>query len=154
MIDAAQVVRRLWSDEGFKRHGYFDSKGFLTIGPGILIDARREGSGISTEEGIYLLRNRMYRMENLCRSHLLWYSTLDTVRQQVIVCMAYQLGVAGVANFRRMVLAIERRDYVAAAAEMLDSKWAREDSPERAKRMANMMERGEWIEPAQPLKGA
>lgn len=153
MIDVDQVTRRLWEDEGFVPHGYFDSKGFLTIGPGILIDERRQGSGISVEEGMYLLRNRMWRTENLCGTRLPWFYDLDSVRQQVIICMAYQLGVAGVANFRRMGAAIERADFRAAAAEMLDSKWAREDSPARAKRMANMMERGEWIEPAQPLNG-
>lgn len=148
MIDSKQVARRLWEDEGFVSHGYYDSKGFLTIGPGILIDERR-GGGINAEEGMYLLRNRIYRVDNQLRARFpSWYDKLTPTRMQVLICMAYQLGVNGVANFKRMVAAIERSDFTAAALEMLDSKWAREDSPERAKRMASMMERGEWIEPA------
>lgn len=150
MIDAKQVARRLWEDEGFVSHGYYDSKGFLTIGPGILIDERR-GGGINAEEGMYLLRNRIYRVDNQLRARFpSWYDKLAPARMQVLICMAYQLGVNGVANFKRMVAAIERSDFTAAALEMLDSKWAREDSPERAKRMASMMERGEWIEPNTP----
>lgn len=146
MINDKQVIRRLWEDEGFVPHVYPDSKGYLTIGSGILVDQRR-GGGITAEEGMYLLRNRMYRVQNLCMLNLSWFSKLDVIRQQVIVCMAYQLGVNGVANFKRMVQAIERSDYTAAAAEMLDSNWARVDSHARAHRMAAMMKHGEWIEP-------
>lgn len=150
MIDAGQIGRRLWEDEGFVPHGYLDSNKFLTIGPGILIDARR-GGGITAEEGMYLLRNRVYRIHNLCLAVFPWLTDLSDARQQVIVCMAYQLGVGGVARFKKMIAAIERADFTAASAEMLDSNWARSDSPARARRMANMMERGEWIEPAKPI---
>lgn len=150
MIDAKQVARRLWEDEGFVSHAYPDSEGYLTIGPGILIDQRR-GGGINADEGMYLLRNRIYRLDNLLQARFDWFLTLSGTRQQVLICMGYQLGVNGVANFKRMVAAIERNDFVTAAQEMLDSKWARQ-TPERAKRMANMMERGEWIEPARPIE--
>lgn len=150
MIDANQVYRRLHEDEGFIPYAYFDSKGFLTIGEGILIDERR-GGGITAEESKYLLKNRVHRLDNLCRARFTWFGGLDSVRQQIIVCMAYQLGVNGVANFKRMVTAIEISDFERAAQEMLDSKWAEKDSPARAKRMANMMERGEWIEPSTPI---
>lgn len=145
MIDADQVTHRLWDDEGFVASAYYDSKGFLTIGCGILIDSRR-GGGITAEEGMYLLRNRIYRVHNQCIDRFPWLTTkLNKTRQQIIVCMAYQLGVNGVANFKRMVAGIERKDFKAAAAEMLDSDWARKDSPERAKRMATMMESGQWV---------
>ena len=152
MIDSNQIARRLWEDEGFVPHVYRDNTpaGYWTIGVGILVDERR-GGGITAEEGMFLLRNRIIRTDNLCRARFPWFARLDTVRQQVIICMAYQLGVNGVANFKRMLAAIERSNFVEAAQQMLDSKWARDDSPARAKRMANMMERGEWIEPSTPI---
>lgn len=153
MIDINQVARRLAEDEGFRALPYYDSEGFLTIGHGILIDERRTGAGITNEESMYLMRNRAVRQANLCDARFDWYRKLSGVRQQVIVCMSYQLGVNGVAKFKRMGAAIERRDFVAAAAEMLDSTWHREQSTERAKRLANMMERDEWIEPAHPING-
>src|ERR1051325_10658175 len=103
MIDVSQVARRLWDDEGFVPHVYQDNtpEKYLTIGVGILVDERR-GGGITAEEGMYLLRNRIYRTENLCRVRLPWFVNLDPVRQQLVICMAYQLGVNGVANFKRM----------------------------------------------------
>lgn len=137
------VADRLFSDEGFVPHVYEDSKGFLTIGPGILVDKRR-GGGITLDEGRYLLMNRIVARTAEVRDRFPWWKRLNAARQQIIVCMAYQLGTNGVANFKRMVTALERGDFVTAAAEMLDSNWAREDAPERAKRMANMMERGDW----------
>lgn len=148
MIDAEQVSRRLLEDEGFVATAYYDSEGYLTIGPGILIDERRKGSGISVTEGMYLLMNRIHQIENECRLAFTWFDQLNPARQQIIVCMAYQLGVRGVANFKRMVAAIRRLDFSGAAFEMMSSRWAQQ-TPGRAKRMANMMERGEWIEPAQ-----
>jgi len=149
MIDVNQVARRLHEDEGFVPHAYEDTEGYLTIGDGILIDKRR-GGGITAEESLYLLRNRIVQRESLCRARFPWFARQDVVRQQVIVCMSYQLGVNGVANFRRMVAAIERADFVDAAKEMLDSTWAKQ-TPARAKCMATMMERGEWIEPVTPI---
>jgi lysozyme len=150
MINDKQVARRLWEDEGFRPFAYEDTEGFLTVGVGILIDKRRPGAGLTAEEGVYLLRNRIFRLDNLLANKFPWYGNLEPARQQVVLCMAYQLGINGVANFKKMVAAIEAGDFVKAADEMLDSKWARQ-TPSRAKRMANMMERGEWIEPSTPV---
>jgi lysozyme len=46
------------------------------------------------------------------------------------------MGADGLAGFERMVKAILRGDWGAAYIEALDSKWARSDSPARAKRVA------------------
>ncbi len=58
--------------------------------------------------------------------------------------MAFQLGVNGVANFKKMIAALIARDYAAAAREMLDSNWAKVQTPARAQRMAEMMRTGVW----------
>jgi lysozyme len=60
-----------------------------------------------------------------------------------MAAMTFQLGVSGVMAFKRLLAALERGDWPAAAAEMLDSKWAKEDSPARARRMAAAMASGE-----------
>jgi lysozyme len=56
--------------------------------------------------------------------------------------MVYQLGVVGVLGFRRFCAAMGRGDYETAAAEMLDSKSAKVDSPARAHRHAQTMRTG------------
>lgn len=143
MIDEASMMRRLIADEGEVLHCYLDSLGYQTIGVGRLIDQRR-GGGISPDESRYLLRNDIYSKSAECDRRFPWFIALDDARQGVIVCMAFQLGTNGVAKFKRMIEAIEDRDYDEAARQMLDSKWAKEHTPERARRMANIMRSGVW----------
>lgn len=144
MINEQQVAERLLKDEGEVLHAYQDHLGYLTIGPGILIDERK-GGGITQEESRYLMRNRMKLREAQCAERFEWWQSIDEARRGVIVCMAYQLGTNGVANFKRMCAALRIRDYNTAALEMLDSDWARPgQTPERAKRLARIMRSGQW----------
>jgi lysozyme len=124
MIDEAQVTNRLVIDEGEVLHEYKDHLGYSTIGVGILIDARK-GGGITQEESRYLLRNRIASKTAECAAKFDWFSKIDSVRRQVIVCMAFQLGVNGVAAFRKMCAALSICDYITASIEMLDSQWAK-----------------------------
>jgi lysozyme len=124
-------------------HAYQDHLGFWTIGVGILIDARK-GGGITQDESRYLLRNRIKRKEAELEQRFEWWHSLDNTRQGVLLCMAYQLGTNGVANFKKMCAALRVRDYQRAADEMLDSNWARVQTPARAQRMAQIMRSGVW----------
>lgn len=142
MIDEAAVTARLVADEDEVLHCYLDSLGFHTIGIGVLIDERK-GGGITQEESRYLFRNRLGARLAQCSNRFDWWQSIDDVRRGVIVCMAYQLGTNGVANFRKMCAALRIRDYNTAAAEMLDSGWHRQ-TPERCERMARIMRSGQW----------
>jgi lysozyme len=142
MISVNEVGNLLWKEEGFVSHAYEDSEGFLTIGPGILID-RRKGGGISPTEGRFLMENRVRLCEEECIKYFTWWWNMDQVRQQVIVAMAYQLGAKGVSGFKKMIAAITRKDWDAAADEMIDSAWYKQ-TPSRAKRMADIFRSGEW----------
>lgn len=143
MISTKEVGDLIWKEEGFVPHAYEDSKGFLTIGPGILID-RKRGGGISPTEGRFLMENRIRLAEEECIKRFTWWWNMDQVRQQVIACMVYQMGANSVSGFGDMAAAIQRKDWNAVADEMLDSDWARKDSPSRARRMAEIMRSGEW----------
>lgn len=142
MIIESDVEERLKVDEGFVPHAYQDHLKFWTLGYGRLIDERR-GGGITRQEAEYLLRNDIRKRAAECESRFEWWDSLDDVRQGVIVCMAFQLGTNGVANFKRMIAAIKVRDYAEAAAQMLDSSWRRQ-TPDRCERMATMMKTGVW----------
>jgi len=48
----------------------------------------------------------------------------------------FQMGLPSVLKFRDMLACLKKGDYEGAHREALDSKWARQDSPERAKRVA------------------
>ena len=53
--------------------------------------------------------------------------------------MCYQMGVSGVSKFKKTLLYLENREFRMASIEMLDSKWAKSDSPQRAKRLSDII---------------
>ncbi|XUA17725.1 glycoside hydrolase family protein [Citrobacter sp. OP27] len=65
-------------------------------------------------------------------------------RRDILTSMAYQMGVAGLEEFQHMLQAIIKRNWDEAANQMLDSQWAKQ-TPERAKRHAEVMRTGRWI---------
>ena len=75
----------------------------------------------------------------------LW-EDLGDVRREVVVQMAFQMGLRKLSQFTQFRQALADRDYDKAAFEMLHSadgkrpsKWAGKDSPARARRMADAM---------------
>lgn len=67
------------------------------------------------------------------------WASLSRARRVVLASMAYQLGRAGLRAFDDFLPAVRAGDWAKAADEMLNSKWAREDSPARARRLAAAM---------------
>ena len=57
--------------------------------------------------------------------------------------MIYQLGFHETSEFKNTLAAIKKGDFSTAADEMLDSKWFKVDTPERAYRESEIM-RGEF----------
>jgi len=72
-----------------------------------------------------------------------WMEKLNDARQAVLIGMAFQMGMKGLLQFKRALGSIEDGHYNKAAAEMMDSAWARQTFG-RAARMAQQMETGEW----------
>ncbi len=67
------------------------------------------------------------------------FDRLSQVRKDVLISMAYQIGVNGLLKFKKTWKYLEGGMYEEASNEMLDSEWARDDSPERAQRHARVM---------------
>jgi lysozyme len=142
---AMNVARQLLEEEeGRSSTLYPDSKGFLTIGVGHLLDPRKGGrlpDAIVDQLLDLDIAEARYGAESLPG-----FGRLNDVRQAVIISMVFQLGLRGVQGFPAMLGALSRGDYLRAATEMRNSKWHREDSRKRAERAARMMESGEWVE--------
>lgn len=66
-----------------------------------------------------------------------WARALSATRQEILVEMAYQLGERGLSGFRRFLAYAQAGDE-RAPLEMLDSRWARRDSPSRAAELAQL----------------
>lgn len=132
---------QLMDHEGFRSAAYRDSEGYLTIGYGVLVDERING-GITEREARYLMQNRVHETRLLVNMNWPWTEHLDQIRYEVIINMAYNLGVSRFATFKKMLAALKVNDFKTAADEMLDSKWARQVGV-RAKDLAEQMRTGE-----------
>ncbi len=134
------VAETLAEDEGFKPHAYLDSQGYWTIGHGICID-KYLGCGITKEESRYLMVNRLGQAEVALDRNVPWWRSLSDARQEVLLNMAYNLGIKRLLNFEKMLAACQAGDFAKAAEEMLDSLW-RKQVGQRAERLATMMREG------------
>ena len=136
------LLDQLRREEGVVPHAYQDHLGFWTIGVGRLID-KRKGGGLSDDEVNLLLRNDVNRFTSEVLKELPWAASLNEPRLAVLIGMAFQMGTAGLLQFKQTLAAVRDERYPTAAALMLQSKWATQ-TPERARRMSRQMETGEW----------
>ena len=138
------LLDQLRRDEGLRLTPYRDSVGALTIGYGRNLDAK----GISRGEAEVMLEHDAAGAAAEVDGALPWSGSLDDARRAVLVNMAFNMGLgvhgqSGLLGFTRTLAAVEAGDYDRAAAEMMDSKWARQVGP-RAHRLARQMQTGEW----------
>lgn len=140
-MDEEKLKRELKRDEGCVEHAYLDSLGFITIGVGRLLD-KRKGGGVSMHEIDMMLTSDIRRATGSIDSKLPWVRLLSDARQRAIVNMSFQLGINGLLEFKTMLKHLQNGNFKGAAAAALDSKWAKQ-TPERATRIAQMIEKGE-----------
>lgn len=128
-------------DEGFRSSAYADpitggapwTIGFGCTGPEI-----RPGVTWTLAQATAEQTRRRQEIEAALDHALSWWRNLNDERQDVLVNMAYNMGVQGLLKFDHMLEACEGEDYAEAAAHMLESKWATQVSS-RAKRLAKQM---------------
>ena len=131
-----ELVEEVKREEGFVAKVYLDTKGKQTIGYGTLLE-----DGITEAEAELLLRHRLGPDGRRTRALLASAMCTRIYRpnaQRAVLNMAYNMGVPSLLGFKRMWAALREGDYEGAAAEALDSDYARE-LPARAGRVAGMM---------------
>ena len=98
--------------------------------------------GITEADAVYLATNDVQIVEEELLSAHPCVAELDSVRQLVLVDMAFNMGVPRLRGFKKMWAAIHKGDYTTAAKEMLDSRWSNQVKS-RSTILANMMHVGE-----------
>lgn len=136
-MDRVRLKIQLVHHEGIRLKPYRDTVGKLTIGIGRNLD----DCGISRDEARMLLDNDLDRTIASVRRHFAWFDGLGDARQRAVVDMAFNLGIAGLSQFGKMIAALSVGDFATAATEMLDSAWALQ-VPTRAQTLAQMMRDG------------
>jgi lysozyme len=150
------LVEWLKFEEGFRARPYRDSVGVLTVGYGRNLVAhplppRNWSAEPCTEaEAEGWLRTALADLYFRLRARKPIIESIDPVRSACLLNMAYQLGVAGVLVFPRMWAAIEERSWMEAALMAEDSRWAKQ-TPNRARRVCQALESGEW--PQEIIRG-
>jgi len=158
--NASHFLDKLIEHEGIVLNVYKDSLGIDTIGIGRNLKDRGISKeeldymdipninvvyqqGISEADARYLAMNDIKIVENeLVKVHRC-VEDLDSVRQLVLMDMAFNMGVPRLCKFKNMWNAIHEQNYEAASWEMLDSKWARQVG-RRATILSDAMKAGEF----------
>jgi lysozyme len=136
-IDVEKLLEELKRDEGYRDCVYTCSAGKLTIGYGHNV----EDNPISDRAAELILLDDVGGV--ISRLEVLpWWRFLDGTRKRAMINMAFNLGFAGMMKFKKMIAAIEKKNFEQAATEMLNSRWA-DQVGERADRLAKMMFTGE-----------
>jgi len=138
MLDKALSLIR--KHEGLSVMPYRCPAGKLTIGYGHNLEATPISKAVAEQ---MLLEDVLRTEAGLGIALSGVWGSLNDVRKAAIVCMAYNLGLAGLMSFKKMRAALYAHDFRTAAAEALDSKWAQQVG-KRAEALARMIEDGEW----------
>ncbi|WP_442797892.1 glycoside hydrolase family protein [Pantoea vagans] len=147
----SQIIAVLNFEEGYVDTPYLDTLGFPTVAGGIRIGPK--GASLSNYTfrvprrvgDVWkqcILENKVQEMQgrDLLRNAL---AKCNDARTDVLLSMAYQLGVEGVMQFKNMLTAIAAEQFSEAADAMMNSLWARQ-TPGRARRHAEMMRSGTY----------
>lgn len=127
------VIESIIQHEGFRAKPYPDPiHGWQvpTFGHGLTY--------ITSDESRKLVENRVSEIMHQLDLRVPVYRSLPNAAQDVLIEMAYQMGVPGLLKFKRMLAALKTQSYRTAAAEMLDSQWAKR-RPKCAKALAKQM---------------
>lgn len=143
-MTSTYLLSDLQSDEGLRLEAYPDpisggdpwTIGFGHTGPEV-----HKGLIWSNAQCEGALINDVMKVKNGLNAHIPWWTSLDDLRQDVLVNMAFNMGVEGLLGFPHMLACAHGGDYAGASEQMLDSKWARQ-LPKRSARLAEQMRTG------------
>lgn len=121
-----------------KFYPYKDSLGYLTIGYGHLIQKGEEYSnGLHPIDADILLANDIEKAKKQLKTLNLGVLPRDI--EDYLVIMLFQLGLAGVQKFKKLLTAAKAHDRDGIRRESIDSLWYRQ-TPNRVKDMNNQLQ--------------
>ena len=148
-VDVAKVYDEISNDEGKVLHKYLCSESHPTIGIGHKVLNTDPEANLSVHEPHEeapeeecISEGRCYELFQQdvqiaidgCRRVYPTWEELPQEAQHILVNMCFQLGPGGLGKFKNMNAAVEGQEWSNVAAEMMDSRWARQ-TPNRAERL-------------------
>ena len=104
--------------EGKKLEMYMDTVGVPTIGYGHNLQ-----TPISEKAAMQILEDDVKVAVAELDENMMWWRDLPDKAQIVLASMVFNLGFPRFSRFKKMIAALENRDFAEASAQMEDSKW-------------------------------
>lgn len=140
------------SNEGYDDKVYLDTKNIPTTGYGFNIEAEHirklipadvlnKKRALTKTEADQIFEKVYAQSVADARQYLGGdvFDRLPNQQKQVVIDMAYNMGLTRLSGFKGMKKALESGDMAGARRELMDSDYAREDVPNRALRNAELM---------------
>ena len=121
--------------EGFSPTVYKCTAGYDTIGYGQRVKYLK----VTDEQATEWLQEELQNLKYILADKYEWVLPSPQEVQEIVINMNYQLGVTAFSKFKKTIFLLANGDYKAASTEMLDSKWARTDTPRRAKELSDRL---------------
>ncbi len=125
--------------EANKLFPYVDPVGKITIGVGRNLTDR----GITNVTSMQMLEEDIA----LCKmqlEHFSWYTSMDKVRQEVLIELCFNIGFHDLLQFKTMISFLQEKDWELAADAMLASKWRQDVGVIRSSNMAKRLVTGSY----------
>lgn len=135
-MDAESLIKR---HEGLRLRAYLDTKGKLTIGYGLNLDAAaakaicaqlklnyvsiRNGQAITEADADAIFVIQLKAVNSQARAIFSKFQTMPANAQAVIQDLLFNLGIAGFLQFHDTIEAMQVQDWQAAADHLTDSLW-------------------------------
>jgi lysozyme len=104
-----------------------------------------EDNGISLDEAEFLLSSDIRSVTEEIRRLIPDFDSLELPQKTALIDLGYNLGAYRLSRFKKMLAAINVRDFKTAAMEMLDSRYA-DQLPNRSSKNAQLIQISEMPE--------
>jgi lysozyme len=144
-----RIAKLLMFEEGLREKAYYCSEGYPTIGIGWKIGGKNQPlehfkwMQMSKQAALAQCHDESFVLSMQLHAIIDCWQDLNEARQAVLISMAYQMGLTGLMKFKKMIAAIEAGDFVEAAAQGKDSRWASQ-THSRANRHMRVILLGNW----------
>ena len=129
------LIEKIKEHEGFSSTVYKCPNGYDTVGYGQRVKYLK----VTEEQAEQWLVDEVKDLQRRISATFDWWEESPEDVRNVVVSMVYQMGLNAFSKFKKTIYLLETEQYKDASEEMLDSKWARTDSPNRAKELSNII---------------
>ena len=138
------LISDLKQDEGLRTESYQDTLGNWTWGYGHKDNHLGPGMHILPQAAYTLLLSDISTTKTAMDGipSLRFWRTLDDLRQDVLVNMAFNLGAHALSTFTQFIAFVAAGQYAQAADDELHTLWARQVGGRRAVRLSDQMRTG------------